>query len=163
MTVGHATDDIECKGRIENKRDTHDDKPSSRITRGLRMYVQKENVLPIMLYQSDHERDTPKYAISLEDIRREGLYDPSFDHYFGSVDGICIFPYDVIEENWSELESLHNSVENLLKQHMETELTEYRDRLQDLEEVSDELPLSEFMKALLPSENPMGDSLFSDF
>jgi len=163
MTVGHATDDMECKGRIKSKRDSHDKKPSSRITRGLRMYVQKENVLPIMLYQSDHEEDTPKYAISLEDVKRSGLYDPSFEHYFNSVDGICIFPYDVIEDNWSELESLHKSVESLLKEHMEIELKEYRDRLQDLEDVSDDLPLSEFMKALLPSEDPMGDSLFTDF
>jgi len=162
MTVGHSVGDPECKGRIERLRNQHDDKPGARITRGLRVYVQKENVLPLMVYQSDHDDTAPKYAVSKADIRRDGLYDPSFNHYFGSVDGTCIFPYEVIEANWNLVESLHESVKELVKIQMEVELEEYQSRLEDLEEAAEDVPLTDLMEQILPSEDPLPDVFFQD-
>lgn len=162
MTVGHAVDNAECKGRIEHLRNQHDEKSSARITRGLRVYVQKENVLPLMVYQSDHDDTAPKYGITKDDIQRDGLYDPSFEHYFGSIEGMCIFPYEVIERNWNEIKSLHKSVKGLVETQMEEELEEYQSRLEDLDEVSEDIPLTDVMEQLLPSEDPLGDSLFQD-
>lgn len=161
MTVGHATSDQECRGRIEALRDRHDEEPSARITRGLRMYVQKENVLPLLLFQSHHDDTTPKYAINKDDIYRDGLYDPNFDHYFGSVDGVCIYPYDVIEENWGLVTDLHEGVKELIINYMEEELTEYRDRLRVMDNVSDDLP-SHVVDDFLPETDPLADELLEE-
>lgn len=162
MTVGHATGDPECRGRIEGLRSQHDDKPSARITRGLRMYVQKENVLPILLYQSDHDNESPRYAINMTDIQRDGLYDPNWEYYFSSVDGACIFPFKVLESNWNELQSLHSDVQDLVRDQLEEELEEYKDRLEQLEEVSEDVPLTDLMEDILPTEDPLADGLLEE-
>lgn len=162
MTVANATGDKECMGRIENERNEHDKRPSARITRGLRMYVQKENVLPLLVYQSDHDDTTPKYALNKNDIRREGLYEPSYDHYFGSVDETCIFPYEVIEENWKAVTSLHESVTELIQTHMEEELNEYKKRIQALDDVSEDLEFTSFLEKFLSSSDPLGRDLIDE-
>lgn len=160
MTVGHATNDGECRGRIKNEREKHDEQPNARIARGLRMYVQKENVLPILLYQSKHDDTAPKWAISKDDVYRDGLYDPDFEHYFGSVDGQIIFPYEVIEKNWGTVESLHESVKDLVFTHMEDELEEYKERLQTMDEMSQEIPIPPIIDEFLSTADPFSDDAF---
>lgn len=162
LTVGHATEDPECRGRIEKLRSQHDENPSARITRGLRMYVQKENVLPLLIYQSDHDDSTPKYAINKNDIQRDGLYDPNFEHYFGEVDGVCIFPFEVIEQNWRLVNSLYSRVIEKLSEHMDDELAEYRDELEELDDAYDRLPYTDILEELLPLNDPLEDDLLED-
>lgn len=161
MTVGHKTEDPEITGRIENRRSQHDEEPAARVTRGLRMFVQKENVLPLLLYNSNHDDTTPKFAISLTDIDREGLYDPSFSHYFESVEGKLIFPFEVLESNWSLITELHQSVKDLVRTHMETELEDYRNELEALDEVSAEI-VHPLLQDILPTVGSFDEELFEE-
>lgn len=155
MTVGHATEKPECTGRIKAARKEHDKKPAARIVRGLRVYVQKENILPLLIYISDHEGTSPHYALNKNELKIGGNgYDRGFDYYYGTIDEAILFPFQIIEDNWQALESLHNNVISLVEEYMEDELDEYRRRLGDLHEVSDEFLIPGFRDLLLADDDP---------
>lgn len=153
MTVGHATEKPECAGRIEAAREEHDERPAARIVRGLRLYVQKENILPLLIYMSDHEEHSPRYALNKDELEIGGRgYDRDFDFYYETIDGPILFPFETIEDNWRAIESLHEEVISLVEEHMEDELDEYEERLEGLRDVRDEIVIPEFRDLLVSDE-----------
>lgn len=143
MSVGHATGDDECAGRIRSVRNEHDEKDCARIVRGLRMYVQKENVLPLLVYISAHDSSTPKYALNKDELFREDFYEPNFEHYYGSVDGKLIFPFEIIKENMEAVRDLHEDVNSLVETYGDDEIEEYKEQIRELRKIEEEHVLPE--------------------
>jgi len=127
-------------------------KETTRAILGLRHYVQHHNILPLLVRISSLTDDGPWYVINkreleLDDfeyrepqlVRDIGNYEDWFNYYFETVDDVCIYPFAIIEQNWSEIETLREDIYQLARDHLEEEIYEYIQQLEELIEVRGEL------------------------
>lgn len=151
-TLAENSPDPEFGGRVKNHRDEFATLESSRIILGLRHYVQHHNILPLLVGMSNLTSEGPWYVINKRELRfddfeyREpqlvvdiGAYDSWFDYYYEEVEGICIYPFSTIRENWAEVEELRDDIYTLAREHLDEEIQEYIQQLEELVEVREEL------------------------
>ena len=146
-TLAESAPDPECEGRIKHRRNQFIDERNSRAVFGMRHYVQHHNILPVLVKMSSLSDGFPKYAINKMELKMgdhdyqvpsmvadEDDYETGFDYYYEFVEDICIYPFEVIAENWGEVESLRDDVYGLVRTHLSEELEEYLEQLQTLME-----------------------------
>jgi hypothetical protein len=81
----------------------------------------------------DFEYREPQMVIDIDD------YDSWFNYYYEGVDGICIYPFGRIQQNWSEIESLRDDIYGLARNNLSDEIEEYVEQLEELIEVREGL------------------------
>ncbi len=55
------------------------------------------------------------------------------------MENVCIYPFSVIDENWSEIESLREDIYDLARMHLQDEIEEYVEQLSGLMDVREDL------------------------
>lgn len=151
-TLAEDSPNPEFGGRVKNRRDQFATDEDTRIILGLRHYVQHHNILPLLVGISSLTKEGPWYVINKRELKLDsfeyrepqlvtdiGDYDPWFDYYYEGVEGICIYPFYTIQENWTEVEDLRNDIYTLARECLDEEIEEYIEQLEELVEVREEL------------------------
>ncbi|WP_127341326.1 hypothetical protein [Halorubrum sp. 48-1-W] len=151
-TLAQSSSNPEFTGRVKNRRDEFSTEESTRIILGLRHYVQHHNILPLLIGMSSLTEDGPWYVINKRELRLDDFeyrepqlvldiddYDRWFNYYFEGVDGVCIYPFYIIESNWKEIQLLREDIYELARDLLSEEIEEYIQQLKDLISVREEL------------------------
>ncbi|WP_148860784.1 hypothetical protein [Natronococcus pandeyae] len=137
--------------------------PTSRVVFGLRHYIQHENILPLVIWQSSHSSDSPAYALSKQELQMGEGYHEGFKYHYGTIDGPVIFPFESIRENKPAIEVLRQRVRILIKKYQSDELLEYKERLEEMQvvwdEITEEQGISPLVKGVIESDQSIPSEL----
>lgn len=166
-TLAENSPNPEFNGRLKDRRDQFALLNSTRAVLGLRHYIQHHNIIPLLIKLSTIREGGPWYVINKRELRLDNFeynqpqmvrdvpeYDDYFNYYFESVDGICIYPFQIIGSNWSDVEALREDIYELARAHLFDEISEYVNQLEELEVYREVIKEEEeSMKELLEQMN----------
>lgn len=138
-TIAEATTEPKCGGLIKHQRHKFADFSTTRTVLGLRHYIQHENILPLVIWQSEHSDRSPAYALNKEEIEMGEGYNEGFEYHYGNINGPVVFPFEIIYRNWPVVRVLRERIRHLLKTYHSSELLEYKQRLKEMQERWDEI------------------------
>jgi hypothetical protein len=81
----------------------------------------------------DFEYREPQMVIDLPD------FDDWFNYYYEGVEGVCIYPFEVLDRNWGSVESLREDIYELARENFQSEIEQYVEELSVLLETREEL------------------------
>lgn len=117
---------------------------------GLRIYIQHNDILPLLVRNSEHSEDTPRFALNKSELEMSGddEYYEGFSRHYGHISGTCLYPFQTIDEHWPEFRSFHEDIVDAVKDKNQQHIEEYQSRLEELEEIRDEHVLPEFREMM---------------
>lgn len=152
-TVANVCTENPHTSRIIGVRKQWDNLSSSKVVYGLRIYIQKENVLPLLIKQTNHSEEDPYFVLNKQELHVENKYRGNgLEHHYGHIEGSYIRPFKQIRNNWPAIEALREHVLYLLDKFMGEEIEEYKERLRELRELRDKHVPPELVSLLEPTD-----------
>ncbi|WP_148680427.1 hypothetical protein [Halovivax ruber] len=106
----------------------------------------------MLVKNSTFSKSFPRYAINVDDLHMDGNsyrlpqmvidigeHNDGYDYFYESVDDICIYPFEIIAENWDDVVDLRDDVYAIVRMTLQEELDEYVEQIRELKRVREEL------------------------
>lgn len=140
-----AETSVENAGRdaVYSKRGTYNQLNQANEIMGLRIYVQHNDILPLLVRNGTHSKESPRFVLNKSELHIDDGYHKGFSHHYGHISERCLYPFRTVEQHWPEIESLHEDVINEIKDKNEQHLQEYESKLSKLEDIRDEKVIPE--------------------